>query len=203
MTTRSGPGIGRPDPSLSVITGERRHLTNLAYRMLGSLADAEDAVQEAYARWYALSREQREAIESPGGWLTTVASRICLDLLGSARARRELYVGEWLPEPLPAPAEQPGAAAGSVNPAASVISSAPFAPLASCAVRAELAFKSLIGFPYRWLGRLTSTTGQPRGTSGRVARLTFRRAVWSKLVRAAATEGADEHDEHAIRAGRR
>jgi RNA polymerase sigma factor (sigma-70 family) len=111
MTTRSGPGIGRPDPSLSVITGERRHLTNLAYRMLGSLADAEDAVQETYARWYALSREQREAIESPGGWLTTVASRICLDLLGSARARRELYVGEWLPEPLPAAAEESGAAA--------------------------------------------------------------------------------------------
>jgi RNA polymerase sigma factor (sigma-70 family) len=111
MTTRSGPGTGRPDPSLSVITGERRHLTNLAYRMLGSLADAEDAVQETYARWYALSREQREAIESPGGWLTTVASRICLDLLGSARARRELYVGEWLPEPLPASAEESGAAA--------------------------------------------------------------------------------------------
>ena len=108
MTTRSGPGSGRPDPSLSVITGERRHLINLAYRLLGSLADAEDAVQETYARWYAQSREQQEAIESPGGWLTTVASRVCLDLLGSARARRERYVGEWLPEPLPAPGERPG-----------------------------------------------------------------------------------------------
>ncbi|HEY2442371.1 MAG TPA: sigma factor-like helix-turn-helix DNA-binding protein, partial [Streptosporangiaceae bacterium] len=53
------------------------------------------------ARWYAMSREQQEAIGSPGGWLTTVASRICLDLLGSARARRESYVGEWIPEPLP------------------------------------------------------------------------------------------------------
>jgi RNA polymerase sigma factor (sigma-70 family) len=48
-----------------------------------------------------MSRPQREAIESPGAWLTTVASRICLDLLGSARARRERYVGEWIPEPLP------------------------------------------------------------------------------------------------------
>jgi RNA polymerase sigma factor (sigma-70 family) len=48
-----------------------------------------------------MTRQQREAIESPGGWLTKVASRICLDLLGSARARRESYVGEWLPEPLP------------------------------------------------------------------------------------------------------
>jgi Sigma-70 region 2 len=84
---------------------ERRQLINLAYRLLGSLADAEDVVQETYARWYAMSRQQREAIESPGGWLTTVASRICLDLLGSARARRESYVGEWIPEPLPDRAE--------------------------------------------------------------------------------------------------
>src|SRR5271166_813794 len=84
---------------------ERRQLINLAYRLLGSLAEAEDAVQETYARWYAMSRQQQEAIESPGAWLTTVASRICLDLLGSARARRERYVGEWIPEPLPDPAE--------------------------------------------------------------------------------------------------
>ncbi|WP_285708047.1 RNA polymerase sigma factor SigJ [Microtetraspora sp. NBRC 16547] len=80
---------------------ERRQLINLAYRLLGSLADAEDVVQETYARWYAMSRQQQEAIESPGAWLTKVASRICLDLLGSARARRESYVGEWVPEPLP------------------------------------------------------------------------------------------------------
>ena len=58
-------------------------------------------MQETYARWYALSRQQQEVIESPGAWLTTVASRICLDLLGSARSRRERYVGEWIPEPLP------------------------------------------------------------------------------------------------------
>ncbi|MGY1894320.1 RNA polymerase sigma factor SigJ [Nocardia gipuzkoensis] len=101
MTTGTGPTADRLDPSLTMILSERRQLINLAYRLLGSLADAEDVVQETYARWYAMSREQQEAIEAPGGWLTKVAGRICLDLLGSARARRERYVGEWIPEPLP------------------------------------------------------------------------------------------------------
>jgi RNA polymerase sigma factor (sigma-70 family) len=85
---------------------ERRRLTSIAYRLLGSLAEAEDAVQETYARWYALSRQQQQGIENPGAWLTTVASRICLNVLGSARVRRERYVGEWIPEPLPEHTEQ-------------------------------------------------------------------------------------------------
>src|SRR6202789_821544 len=80
---------------------ERRQLINLAYRLLGSLAEAEDAVQETYARWYAMTPQQQEAIENTRAWLSKVASRICLTLLGSARARRETYVGEWIPEPLP------------------------------------------------------------------------------------------------------
>jgi RNA polymerase sigma factor (sigma-70 family) len=92
-------------PELSAIMGERRQLINLAYRLLGSLAEAEDVVQETYARWYAMTREQQEAIDSPGAWLTTVASRVCLDLLRSARVRRERYVGEWIPEPVPDSAE--------------------------------------------------------------------------------------------------
>ena len=84
---------------------ERRQLIGVAYRLLGSVADAEDAVQETYARWYAMSPEQRDAIETPAAWLTKVASRICLDVLGSARVRRESYVGEWVPEPVPGGAE--------------------------------------------------------------------------------------------------
>lgn len=94
-----------PDAATSAVMAERRNLLNVGYRMLGSLAEAEDVVQEAYARWYALTPKQREGIEKPGAWLTTVASRICLNLLTSARARRELYVGDWLPEPLPEPDE--------------------------------------------------------------------------------------------------
>jgi RNA polymerase sigma factor (sigma-70 family) len=80
---------------------ERRQLINLAYRLLGSFADAEDVVQETYLRWYGMTDDERAAVESPGGWLTTVARRICLDHLRSARARRERYVGQWIPEPLP------------------------------------------------------------------------------------------------------
>ncbi len=86
---------------LDAVMSERRQLISLAYRLLGSLADAEDVVQETYARWYALSDEQRREIETPGAWLSKVSSRICLDLLGSARVRRERYVGDWIPEPVP------------------------------------------------------------------------------------------------------
>jgi RNA polymerase sigma factor (sigma-70 family) len=103
MTTQFGPQHNPSDPSLRLVMDERRQLINLTYRLLGSLTEAEDAVQETYARWYAMSRKEQAAIASPGAWLTTVASRICLNQLASARARRETYVGEWIPEPLPTP----------------------------------------------------------------------------------------------------
>jgi RNA polymerase sigma-70 factor (ECF subfamily) len=85
----------------SAVLGERRYLVSLAFRMLGTVAEAEDAVQETYARWYRMSEAERDAIEVPRAWLTRVASRICLDMATSARARRERYVGPWLPEPVP------------------------------------------------------------------------------------------------------
>jgi RNA polymerase sigma factor (sigma-70 family) len=84
------------------VIGERRHLVALAFRMLGTIAEAEDAVQETYARWYRMPSAERDAIEVPRAWLTRVASRVCLDVLGSARVRRERYIGPWLPEPVPA-----------------------------------------------------------------------------------------------------
>jgi RNA polymerase sigma-70 factor (ECF subfamily) len=83
------------------LLAERRHLTSLAFRMLGTLAEAEDVVQETYIRWYRLTDDERDAIETPRAWLTTAASRICLNVLSSARMRHEAYVGPWLPEPVP------------------------------------------------------------------------------------------------------
>jgi RNA polymerase sigma factor (sigma-70 family) len=75
----------------------RPHLQKVAYRMLGSLSDSEDAVQEA---WLRISRADSATIDNLAGWLTTVVGRICLDMLRSRSARREDYVGSWLPEPI-------------------------------------------------------------------------------------------------------
>ena len=71
--------------SLGELLDERGHLMNLAVRMLGSANDAEDVVQQTYVRWFQLGDEERDAIERPRAWLTTVASRICLNILDSAR----------------------------------------------------------------------------------------------------------------------
>lgn len=76
---------------------QRGHVFAVAYRMLGSVAEAEDVVQDTWLRW---SAADRDAVRTPPAWLTTVATRLCLDRLRSARARREAYVGPWLPEPL-------------------------------------------------------------------------------------------------------
>jgi RNA polymerase sigma factor (sigma-70 family) len=75
----------------------RPHLRAVAYRMLGSLGETDDAVQEA---WLRLSRSDAATVANLGGWLTTVVSRVCLDMLRARRSRREEYVGSWLPEPI-------------------------------------------------------------------------------------------------------
>ena len=85
-----------PNPAAS-FEPHRRRLRGLAYRMLGSMADAEDAVQETYLRWH---RTDREQVSDARAFLMTTTTRICLDMLTSARARHEEYVGPWLPEPV-------------------------------------------------------------------------------------------------------
>ncbi|MFZ3357585.1 MAG: sigma-70 family RNA polymerase sigma factor [Xanthobacteraceae bacterium] len=75
----------------------RPKLTRIAYRMLGSIADAEDVVQEAFLRWFDVDRD---AVREPEAYLRRVVTRLCLDHLKSARHRRETYIGPWLPEPV-------------------------------------------------------------------------------------------------------
>jgi RNA polymerase sigma-70 factor (ECF subfamily) len=84
------------DPAVS-FEPHRRRLLGLAYRMLGSVSEAEDAVQDAYLRWHAADRD---VVSDTRAFLTTTTTRICLDTLKSARTRREAYVGPWLPEPV-------------------------------------------------------------------------------------------------------
>jgi RNA polymerase sigma-70 factor (ECF subfamily) len=76
---------------------ERPQLRRIAYRMLGTVDEADDAVQEV---WIKLSRTDESEIENLGAWLTTVVSRICLDMLRARRSRREDFVGSWMPEPI-------------------------------------------------------------------------------------------------------
>src|ERR1700749_1637511 len=75
----------------------RPKLIRVAYRMLGSLADAEDVVQDAFLRWLGTDRN---AVREPEAFLRRVVTRLCLDFIKSARNQRETYVGTWLPEPL-------------------------------------------------------------------------------------------------------
>ncbi len=93
----SGPDSG-PDRTFDrAWRNNRRYLLDLAYRMLGSISEAEDIVQEAFVR---LVRTDLDEIHDVRGWLVVVVSRLCLDQLRSARSQRETYVGPWLPEPL-------------------------------------------------------------------------------------------------------
>ena len=84
----------------------RQRAFAIAYRMLGTVGDAEDVAQEAIMRLHG-AREAGESIDSPAAYVATISTRLAIDELRSARARRETYVGEWLPEPLPTVAAEP------------------------------------------------------------------------------------------------
>src|SRR6266566_3080983 len=90
--------VKNPENTTQIFNQYRALLFSIAYRMLCNATDAEDIVQEAFVRWLQASDGE---IQSPKAFLSTVATRLCIDQLRSARARRELYVGPWLPEPIP------------------------------------------------------------------------------------------------------
>jgi RNA polymerase sigma-70 factor (ECF subfamily) len=94
------PSTGSWDLLAAEFASYRTHLLAVAYRLTGALSDAEDAVQEAWLRLSGLTEARRAEIRDRQAWLTTVTGRICLDRLVSAPARRESYVGQWLPEPI-------------------------------------------------------------------------------------------------------
>ena len=93
-------------------TSERGQLFGIAYRMLGEVGEAEDAVQETFLRW---AQADQDGIDNPPAWLTTVLTRICLDRLKSAQHQRETYVGPWLPEPLLGDDVDPADIAGTTD----------------------------------------------------------------------------------------
>ncbi|MET0214909.1 MAG: sigma factor, partial [Vicinamibacterales bacterium] len=82
---------------MTAFEGLRGRLFGLAYRMLGSRADAEDIVQEAYVRWHEVTKDR---IDNPEAWLVTTTSRLAIDRLRRLKTEREAYVGQWLPQPI-------------------------------------------------------------------------------------------------------
>ncbi len=95
------PGLPNREARLEEVYEELRPLLlSIAYRMLGSVAEAEDVVQEAFLRYQHVLAERPAEVDSPRAYLSAVVTRLAIDQLRSARARRERYVGEWLPEPV-------------------------------------------------------------------------------------------------------
>lgn len=128
---------------------ERPRLLGLAYRMLGEVGAAEDILQEAWVRW-----QGAEGVRNPAAWLTTVVTRLCLDEVGSARARRETYVGPWLPEPVPTPAERvPGELAESLTMAFIVLLQRLTPPQ-----RAAFLLREVFEFDHRYVADVLDTT---------------------------------------------
>jgi len=112
MPTREN--TARPENPSTLFERHRPRLFALAYRMLGSRADAEDTLQDAYIRWH---RGARQNVASVEAWLVTIVTRLCIDRLRTVRTERKVYVGPWLPEPL---IESPSSAEAHVELASSL-----------------------------------------------------------------------------------
>jgi RNA polymerase sigma-70 factor, ECF subfamily len=142
-----------PDPA-AAFHAQRPFLFSIAYRMLGSAADAEDVVQDAFIRW---QRADQAAVRSPKDYLGATVTRLAVDHLRSARVRREVYVGPWLPEPLVGVDEHDPLAAATL---AESLSTAFLVLLERLTPTQRAAFllREVFGFEYAELARMLDTT---------------------------------------------
>ncbi len=137
----------------AVVAEHRDRLFGLAYRMLGSVAEAEDVVQESLVRY-----AQADGVDEPGAWLTTVATRLCLDVLRSARVRREEYVGPWLPEPLVAERHERGPEDVAVEADSLTLAFLVVLESLSPAERAVFLLHDVFGHPHAEIARMLDRT---------------------------------------------
>lgn len=133
----------------------RGRLEAIAYRMLGSAGDAEDVVQDTFLRWQAADRDR---VETPEAWLTTVLTRVCLNQLTSARARRETYVGEWLPEPVLAGDRMLGPAESAEQRESVTLAVLTLMERLSPRERAVYVLREAFGYPHAEIARILELT---------------------------------------------
>jgi RNA polymerase sigma-70 factor (TIGR02957 family) len=140
------------DDAAAVFTSARRRLFGIAYRMLGSTAEAEDVVQETWVRW---QTTDRSAVVNPQAFLTTAATRLAINVLQSARSRRETYVGPWLPEPVDT-SEDPtlGAERAEALDVAVLVLLERLTPTE----RAAYVLREAFGYPYREIADIVQTS---------------------------------------------
>lgn len=133
----------------------RGRLEAIAYRMLGSAGDAEDAVQDTFLRWQAADRDH---VQTPEAWLTTVLTNVCLNQLTSARARRETYVGQWLPEPVLAGDRMLGPAESAEQRESVTLAVLTLMERLSPHERAVYVLREAFGYPHAEIARMLELT---------------------------------------------
>lgn len=145
------PGKSALDEAATVFVGVRRQLFGIAYRMLGSAAEAEDVVQEAWLRWQSTDRT---VVLDPPAYLATVTTRLAINVAQSARVRRETYVGPWLPEPVDTSADpQVGAERGEAVELAVLLVLEKLTPTE----RAAYVLREAFDYPYEQIAAILET----------------------------------------------
>ncbi|HEX8897035.1 MAG TPA: RNA polymerase sigma-70 factor [Terriglobales bacterium] len=147
-STRLGAETGEHDDGLAAFAAARPRLFGIAYRMLGSAAEAEDIVQDVWMRWQSMNRS---TVENPPAYLATTTTRLCINLSQSARSRRESYVGTWLPEPVDTSADPAiGAERGEALKLAVLLLLEKLSPTE----RAAYVLRKAFDYPYRQIAEI-------------------------------------------------